>query len=320
MKQLLFSAALFVCTLPLFAQVESNEVGPSIDKYKKSYISPQFEEEFQTNEDKKNFRLLREFLDGRQSLRLALKEEAKSYEYLAHYSYLPYYQMKVDRLAAVLAASKSDVVEVEANLIYGNSELDTLGYRKVPLNRDILQNIITQTKTRIEEYRRDTATLNRLNENIAAVSHDIYSTRKQIDSALAPEYKEQDFRKSISLIFSGLIAVLLISFFVIVYKRSDESLSKDLLSGNGLQFVTLFVLIISVILFGILGILQSSELAAILSGISGYILGKGTQKDLAAVAGSAGLGSGVNNQRGSGSGSGSGGSSGGGQGGQGGTS
>ena len=83
--------------------------------------------------------------------------------------------------------------------------------------------------------------------------------------------------------FTILIAILLIVFFVIVYKRSDSTLSKDLLSGNGLQFVTLFVLIIAIILFGILSILQSSELAAILSGISGYILGKGTQKDLAAT-------------------------------------
>jgi hypothetical protein len=58
-------------------------------------------------------------------------------------------------------------------------------------------------------------------------------------------------------------------------KKSGEDLSKELLGGNGLQFVTLFVLIIAVILFGILDILQGSELAAILAGISGYILGKG---------------------------------------------
>lgn len=114
-------------------------------------------------------------------------------------------------------------------------------------------------------------------KNIKIVKQDIYECRNQIDSTLAPEYKQQEFRITISICFAALIGILLIVFFYIVFKRSDENLSKELLSGNGLQFVTLFVLIIAVILFGILSILQGSELAAILSGISGDILGKGTQ-------------------------------------------
>jgi hypothetical protein len=51
--------------------------------------------------------------------------------------------------------------------------------------------------------------------------------------------------------------------------------SKSLISSSGLQFITVFILIIAIILFGILKVLGGSELAAILSGISGYILGKG---------------------------------------------
>jgi hypothetical protein len=39
----------------------------------------------------------------------------------------------------------------------------------------------------------------------------------------------------------------------------------------------MFVLIIAVILFGILGVLEAKELTAILSGVSGYILGKGAK-------------------------------------------
>ena len=71
-------------------------------------------------------------------------------------------------------------------------------------------------------------------------------------------------------------------FFTVVYKGNygNKNLAKDLLSGNGLQFMTLFILIIAIILFGILDIFLGSELAALLSGISGYILGKGTIKDL----------------------------------------
>ncbi|MES1181282.1 MAG: hypothetical protein ABUL44_00655, partial [Flavobacterium sp.] len=106
----------------------------------------------------------------------------------------------------------------------------------------------------------------------------ITKCNNELDSTLAPEYQEQNFRIMISISFIFLIATLLISFFLIVYKRSDNTLSKDLLGGNGLQFVTLFVLIIAIILFGILNILKGTELATILSGISGYILGKGIDK------------------------------------------
>lgn len=147
-----------------------------------------------------------------------------------------------------------------------------VGYIKDYLNNNIIPNY----KKLLDE----SSKANYLDSNIVNVNDDIRMTQKQLDSTLAPEYKQQEFRITISICFSILIGVLLTAFFLIVYKRSDNTLSKELLSGNGLQFVTLFVLIIAVILFGILSILGSSELAAILSGISGYILGKGTQKDL----------------------------------------
>jgi hypothetical protein len=45
---------------------------------------------------------------------------------------------------------------------------------------------------------------------------------------------------------------------------------------TGIQFITLFSLVIAIILFGILGILEAKELSALLGGISGYILGRAT--------------------------------------------
>jgi hypothetical protein len=44
----------------------------------------------------------------------------------------------------------------------------------------------------------------------------------------------------------------------------------------GMQFVTLFSLVIAIILFGITSILEAKELAALLGGLSGYILGRVT--------------------------------------------
>ena len=114
-----------------------------------------------------------------------------------------------------------------------------------------------------------------IQKNLNIIETDILLCENQIDETLAPTYQKQDFRRNVSTWFTGLIAFLLIGFFTIIYFKSDKSIGKDFLGDNGLQFITLFVLIIAIILFGILGILEGRELAAILSGISGYILGKG---------------------------------------------
>jgi len=65
-----------------------------------------------------------------------------------------------------------------------------------------------------------------------------------------------------------------VGFFVIATK---EKTIRDLIFSNdsGLQFVTLFSLIIAIILFGVIGVLEGRELAALLGGLSGYILGRG---------------------------------------------
>jgi hypothetical protein len=74
-----------------------------------------------------------------------------------------------------------------------------------------------------------------------------------------------------------MIGLLLLGFFLIIAFKSDKNIGRQFLGDSGLQFVTMFVLIIAVILFGILGILEAKELTAILSGVSGYILGKGAK-------------------------------------------
>lgn len=48
-----------------------------------------------------------------------------------------------------------------------------------------------------------------------------------------------------------------------------------------MQFVTLFSLVIAIVLFGVLKILDGRELAALLGGLSGYILGRGSRSERA---------------------------------------
>ncbi|MCW3122370.1 MAG: hypothetical protein JWQ38_1862 [Flavipsychrobacter sp.] len=108
------------------------------------------------------------------------------------------------------------------------------------------------------------------------IDKDLNNAKERIDRFYGELYDEGKFRLWITCIFSCCVGGLLLFFFVFIGRNSETTLVKDFLStGNGLQFITLFCLIIAIILFGVLGVLEGRELAAILSGISGYILGKG---------------------------------------------
>jgi len=69
-----------------------------------------------------------------------------------------------------------------------------------------------------------------------------------------------------------LIALVILGFFgIAVFGEIADEIFKQ---QSGLQFITLFSLVISIVLFGILGILEGRELAALLGAISGYVLGR----------------------------------------------
>jgi hypothetical protein len=251
-----------------------------IDRYKTTLVESEFKEQFIKDADKEDFKRLREFLNKKEDLLEALKNAKNNLEYNKKDS------AEVRRVIEGI----NDVIKVETekgqkSIVVYNWALADKPDESVYKSNDYQEMTMTEARALIAKkqglLKQISSVIeqgNQLSKNMEKVKQDIYDCRSQIDSALAPEYKEQEFRTNISICFTILIGILLFVFFFIVYKKSDGNLAKELLSGNGLQFITLFVLIISVILFGILSILQSSELAAILSGISGYILGKGVPK------------------------------------------
>ena len=94
--------------------------------------------------------------------------------------------------------------------------------------------------------------------------------QQKIASLLNPE---QSFKRTMSVTFAILIAFVIVGFFIIA--GLDQQIRQAIFSGQaGIQFLTLFSLVIAIILFGITGILEGKELAALLGGLSGYILGK----------------------------------------------
>jgi hypothetical protein len=83
----------------------------------------------------------------------------------------------------------------------------------------------------------------------------------------------QAFKTSMSYAFALLIFFVISGFFTLAFR--DKRIGLAIFSGEaGLQFLTLFSLVIAIILFGITSILEGKELAALLGGLSGYILGR----------------------------------------------
>lgn len=86
-------------------------------------------------------------------------------------------------------------------------------------------------------------------------------------------YVGQNFKKQISWSFALLVGIVIVGFFIIANR--DDEIRRSIFTGDtGLQFITIFSIIIAIILFGITEILGGKEISALIGGISGYILGR----------------------------------------------
>ena len=110
------------------------------------------------------------------------------------------------------------------------------------------------------------------------ISKEDKKTRKsaietQISQMVNLEKPKQEFKKDISFYCAILIGLVIFGFFWVAYR--DEVVRREIFAGQaGIQFITLFSLVIAIILFGITGVLEGKELSALLGGLSGYILGR----------------------------------------------
>lgn len=95
----------------------------------------------------------------------------------------------------------------------------------------------------------------------------------RINDLLIPTTAQNEFKLWVTFAFTSLVALVILGFFIV--SAIDSSVRQAIFSSqSGIQFITLFSLVIAIILFGITDILGGKELAALLGGISGYILGR----------------------------------------------
>lgn len=117
-----------------------------------------------------------------------------------------------------------------------------------------------------------------LSDNVVLVNS-LYSSLDKIDSEIMGliDVGDRDgyFKIFISISFAILVSVVIIGFYRVA--SQDNVIVKEIFSNDsGIQFITIFSIIIAVILFGIIGVLEGKELSALLGGLSGFILGRGT--------------------------------------------
>jgi hypothetical protein len=105
----------------------------------------------------------------------------------------------------------------------------------------------------------------------------------EMDASSARALENAQFRSnftySSTLIFALMIALLIAGFFYIA-TRSPVALDDIFSSDKGIQFITLFSLVITIILFGVLNIIEGKELSILLGGLSGFILGRTTDNSV----------------------------------------
>jgi hypothetical protein len=120
--------------------------------------------------------------------------------------------------------------------------------------------------------------------NLEKQRNDAYSLRRRLTqveqkiASLVDDKRDVSLFRAISTIIVGiLIAVVVGGFYLIAWKK--DGIAAKIFGGEmGMQFVTLFLIVIAIILFGIMGTLEGRELSALLGGLSGYILGKASAK------------------------------------------
>lgn len=193
-----------------------------------------------------------------------------------------------DRRAELMAESQqlnNDISDLESQLPNSmtvaemenlKKQLDDLQKKqtKTPFDEQMIQAL----DTKIKFGKTDKAITDEISQKQVLLAKDkglLQCIQGKISQLTSPEQK---FRTDTSWVFAALIGAVIIGFFVLAFR--DKVMRRAIFSGEtGIQFLTLFSLVIAIILFGIINILEGKELAALLGGLSGYILGRTSQKN-----------------------------------------
>jgi hypothetical protein len=170
---------------------------------------------------------------------------------------------EIRRLDSLVASIKSFIQRKTSDLA---------NYPRRVEQQDKLKKQVEEREAKIVNDQRQLTVLdNQLNDK----QQRLYEINIDLDSLLNRIEETNSFRREVSLVFAALVGLVICGFFWIAL--TDVRVRMSIFSHEaGIQFVTLFALVIAIILFGVVEILEGKELSALLGGLSGYILGRGT--------------------------------------------
>lgn len=262
----LYLITLFCCLCGQ-AKAQSSEI--DIDRYLDTTISSN------PINEKYDFNQMSKYLDKKEKLLNAL---------LIKRDDLSSYLNQIDLTTFLKLQSELGSLEKNANGLYDISDLVAaleesyfyFDYKNTGNVTDRTRNkIISEINNVISEATSAKNQLKTLKANINTVSSDIESCKEAMDSALKTEDRKQKFTRTVAIAgFSVIFLIIGLFFYTMLARGKAEDVAR-LIGFTGLQFITLFAVIICLVIFGILSMIPGSELASILSAISGFILGKG---------------------------------------------
>ena len=117
-------------------------------------------------------------------------------------------------------------------------------------------------ETKIKEATEELSRLNNERDRMTQLQISYQRLLGEIDDMVNQLFIASDatnsFKYSMSIVFSILVGIVIVGFFVMAW--SNEQVKKTIFSNEaGIQFITLFAIVIAVILFGILNILEGKE-------------------------------------------------------------
>lgn len=203
-------------------------------------------------------------LDERDRLRFDLSE-AKERDALEEQ--ITQLKEEVDQYADDNKLERLDMLEEQYSYYDNSTNAQEIENRMVQLEEDI-----RKTKIPLDNAMAHRQELIRVMDDTAIYMDGL---EDEMGLLLIPESEKNLFKLWMTAAFSGLVLVVILGFFVLSWQ--DQTVRRAIFSSqSGIQFLTLFSLVIAIILFGILEILEGKELAALLGGLSGYILGRVT--------------------------------------------
>ena len=145
-------------------------------------------------------------------------------------------------------------------------------------NIDVQARYIVKISDDLETMKTSKPTLDANEAEQAKKRARLRDVEKSIASLYDGTHDVNQFRLYATISFGVLVFIVVGGFYLIAWKK--EGIAQTIFAGElGMQFVTLFLIVIAIILFGIMGTLEGKELSALLGGLSGYILGRaGTTK------------------------------------------